>query len=221
MRTSDNNSDGMMEQSRAIPQWLEWARELQAIAQTSLHYVESDYQRKRLSRILELVAEINETHTSLPVEQWVNTFQAQKGYATPKVDVRSAIFRDGKILMVRERADNGWTLPGGWADVGDIPSQAAEREVWEEAGFHVKVKRVIGVYDANRSGPLEFFQAFKLLFLCEIIDGQPIPSDETSEVAFFALGELPESLSGERTRPRHLANAFAVQADPDIPTFFD
>ena len=206
---------------QSVPQWLSWAREMQAIAQTSLHYVENDYQRQRFQRILELAAQITEAYTRLPVAEWVDTFNTQKGYATPKVDVRGAVFRDGKLLMVRERADGDWTLPGGWADVGDVPSQAAEREVWEEAGFRVQARRVIGVYDANRSGPLEFFHAFKLIFLCDLIDGVPTPSDETSEVAFFGRDELPAVLSGERTRPRHLLHAFAMADNPDLPTFFD
>jgi ADP-ribose pyrophosphatase YjhB (NUDIX family) len=204
-----------------VPQWLSWAREMQAIAQTSLHYVENDYQRQRFQRIQELAAEITEAYTRLPASEWVDTFSTQKGYATPKVDVRGAVFHAGKILMVRERADGGWTLPGGWADVGDVPSEAAQREVWEEAGFHVRARRVIGVYDANRSGPLEFFHAFKLIFLCDLIDGAATPSDETSEVAFFGQAELPTLLSGERTRPRHLEHAFAIHENPDLPTFFD
>ena len=211
----------MTDFDNTVPQWLSWARELQAIAQTSLHYVENDYQRQRFERILELSAEITQAYTHLPAEQWVDIFNTQKGYATPKVDVRGVVFYQGKILMVRERADGRWTLPGGWADVGYVPSQAAEREVWEEAGFHVHARRVIGVYDANRTGPLEFFHAFKLIFLCDLIDGQATPSDETSEVAFFGRDELPALLSGERTRPRHLENAFAVFDNPGLPTFFD
>lgn len=204
-----------------VPQWLCWAREMQAIAQTSLHYVENDYQRQRFHRILELAAEITETHTWLPAAEWVGTFDTQKGYATPKVDVRGAVFQDGKLLMVREKVDGGWCLPGGWADVGDVPSEAAEREVWEEAGFKVQARRVIGVYDANRSGPLEFFHAFKIIFLCDLMGGKATPSDETTAVAFFGRDELPEVLSGERTRPRHLEQAFAMAENPDLPTFFD
>jgi 8-oxo-dGTP pyrophosphatase MutT (NUDIX family) len=96
--------------------------------------------------------------------------------------------------------DGGWTLPGGWADVGEFPSQAAEREVWEEAGFCVKTHKVIGVYDTNRTQPLELFHAYKIVFLCDLISGEAKPSNETSEVAFFGREELPEVLSGERTK---------------------
>ncbi len=93
--------------------------------------------------------------------------------------------------MVRERLDGGWTLPGGWADVGDLPSQAAEREVLEEAGFIVEARKVVGVYDANRTEPLELFHAYKIIFLCDLISGESRPSIETSEVCFFARDGYP------------------------------
>jgi ADP-ribose pyrophosphatase YjhB (NUDIX family) len=204
-----------------VPRWLDWAREIQALSQTGMHYAENDYQRERNHRLTEIAAEIVFAHTGLEVSGVVEAFQAQKGYATPKVDVRGAVFKDGKLLLVLERQDNGWTMPGGWADVGDIPSQAAEREVWEEAGFRVKARKLIGVYDANRVGPLELFHAFKLVFLCDLIEGEARPSNETSEVAFFRRDEIPGVLSGERTRPRHIQDAYAALDNPSVPTVFD
>jgi 8-oxo-dGTP pyrophosphatase MutT (NUDIX family) len=112
-------------------------------------------------------------------------------------------------------------MPGGWADVGDVPSQAAEREVWEEAGYQATARRVIGVYDANRTGPLELFHAYKIVFLCDLVGGEARPSLETSEVAFFGPDEIPAILSGERTRPRHILDAFTALVDPKKPTVFD
>lgn len=203
------------------PRWLEWARQIQALAQTGYHYAENDYQRERYHRLTEIAAEIISEHAGLAYQPLAEAFCAQSGYATPRVDVRGAVFRDGKLLLVRERSDGGWCMPGGWADVGDVPSESAEREVWEEAGFRVKARKVVGVYDANRTGPLDLFHAFKLVFLCEVIDGEPTPSNETSEVAFFGLEELPEVLSSERTRSRQIADAFAALADPQCPTVFD
>jgi ADP-ribose pyrophosphatase YjhB (NUDIX family) len=203
------------------PRWLEWAREIQALSQTGLHYSEDDYQRQRYTRLSEIAAEIIFQHSNLEFAPLMDIFNAQIGYATPRVDVRGAVFQDGKLLLVRERQDNGWTMPGGWADVGDVPSQAAEREVWEEAGFHVRARKVVGVYDANRVGPLELFHAFKIVFLCDLISGAARPSEETSEVAFFGPEEMPEPLSGERTRPRHILDAFAMFKDEDVPTVFD
>jgi ADP-ribose pyrophosphatase YjhB (NUDIX family) len=203
------------------PRWLEWAREIQALAQTGYHYEEDEYQRLRYQRLTEIAAEIVSEHSNLEYSPILEAFNTQIGYATPRVDVRGVVFRDKRLLLVRERMDGGWTLPGGWADVGDVPSKAAEREVWEEAGFHVMVHKVVGVYDANRVGRLELFHAFKIVFLCDLISGEARPSIETSEVAFFDREELPEVLSGERTKARHIQDAFACLEDPNRATVFD
>lgn len=203
------------------PKWLEWAREIEALSQTGLHYAGNNFDQQRYSRLLEISAEIIAGHSNLSQDDTLQAFLAQNGYATPKVDVRAAVFQQGKLLLVRESADNGWTMPGGWADVGNVPSEAAERETWEEAGFQVKSRRLVGIYDANRTGPLELFHAYKLVFLCDLVGGEATTSIETNAVAFFGPDEIPTRLSGERTRPRHIADAFAVLADPSRPTIFD
>ena len=208
-------------ESEQFPRWLEWAREIQALAQTGDFYAENDYQRQRYQRLAEIAAEIVSEHTGLPPAPLCEDFRAQQGYATPRVDLRAAVFKDGKLLLVRERIDGGWTMPGGWADVGDVPSQGAEREVWEEAGFRVQARKVIGVYDANRVEPMQLYHAYKLVFLCELIDGQATPSMETSEVAFFDRHEIPPHLSGERIRLRQIMDAFQALDDPAHPTVFD
>ncbi len=204
-----------------LPRWLQWVREIQALAQTGYHYAENDYQRDRYHRLLEIAAEIVSEHSNLEYPSVRDAFQNAIGYATPRVDVRGAVFQEGKLLLVRERIDGGWTLPGGWADVGDVPSNAAEREVWEEAGFRVKANKVIGVYDANRVGRLELFHAFKIVFQCDLIDGEARSSLETSDVAFFGREELPPVLSQERTELRHIQDAFESLDAPDCQTVFD
>jgi ADP-ribose pyrophosphatase YjhB (NUDIX family) len=204
-----------------LPRWMEWAREIQAISQTGSFYAENEYQRQRYRRLTEIAAEIISEHTQLECPELVDLFIHQIGYATPRVDVRGAVFSDGKILLVRERTDGGWTMPGGWADVGDVPSEAAEREVLEESGFQVRAIKVIGVYDANRSYPLEIFHAFKIVFLCNILGGDAQTSIETSEVKFFGQNEIPAQFSGERTRHRHVVDAFAVHEDNQSSTVFD
>ena len=211
----DNNPNELM-----IPKWLEWAREIQAISQTGLHYAENDYQVQRYSRLNEISAEIISSHVDMENSELIKIFNQQVGYATPRIDVRGAVFQAGKLLMVRERLDGGWTMPGGWVDVGDTPSGAVEREVYEESGFEVKSRKVIGLYDANRSSPLEIFHAFKIVFLCDILTGEARTSDETSEVEFYSKSELPNILSGERTRPRHLEDAFTALSR-ELPTYFD
>jgi ADP-ribose pyrophosphatase YjhB (NUDIX family) len=201
--------------------WLDWAREIQALAQTGMHYAVNEFQIERYQRLLEISAEILAEHTSLDRGQLVEIFNQQDGYATPRVDVRGAVFRNGKLLMVRERLDNGWTMPGGWADVGDVPSEAVEREIWEEAGLHVKATRLVGVYDANRFPPLELFHAYKLVFLCDITAGDAHPGTETTEVDFFGIDEIPDQLSGERTNRRHIQDAFVAHREVAWQTICD
>jgi ADP-ribose pyrophosphatase YjhB (NUDIX family) len=203
------------------PDWLNWARLIQAVSQTGLTYVENPFDRQRYEKLAALAVEIFAAHTGKTtdtVQQW---FAVQPGYATPKVDVRAACFRDRRILLVRERSDGGWCLPGGWADVGDRPSAAAEREVLEEAGFECAARKVIGVFDANRGGePFSAFHAFKIIFQCEITGGVPRPDHEILEVAFFDHGSLP-ALSPNRTTPAQLAECFAHLDDPARRTAFD
>jgi len=206
---------------KSAPQWLQWSREIQAIAQIGNTYAENEWQRERYDRLLEIAAEIVHGHSELPIGPILDNFRIQPGYSTPKVDVRGAVFRDGHLLMVKERIDGGWTMPGGWADVGDFPAASAEREVWEESGFRVRASKLIGVYDANRVEPVEFYHAYKLVFLCDILDGGAKISNETSEVAFFPEDKIPRNFSGERTRSRHIQDAFAAYHDPGVKTIFE
>lgn len=210
-----------LDRESLAPRWLEWARQVQALAQTGMQYALNDYQRERYSQLMDIAVEIVNEHMHLPFGDLSLIFHNQSGYATPRVDVRGAVFQNGKLLFVRERADGGWTFPGGWADVGDRPAQSAEREVREESGFRVKAQRVIGVYDANRVMPLDLFHGYKIVFLCDLVGGEATPSKETSEVAFFGPDEIPDPLSLERTHPRHIRAAFAMLADPGRPTEFD
>jgi ADP-ribose pyrophosphatase YjhB (NUDIX family) len=201
--------------------WLDWSREIEALAQTGYHYAVDEYQRQRYLRLMEIAAEIVSEYSNLEYSSTLEHFKTQIGYATPKVDVRGAVFQDKRLLLVRERMDGGWTLPGGWADVGEVPSQAAEREVWEESGFQVRARKVVGVYDANRIGKLELFHAYKIVFYCDLISGEARSSIETSEVGFFGRDELPEKLSGERTKGRHIQDAFACLEVENYVTVFD
>lgn len=206
---------------KGVPRWLEWAREIQALSQTGLTYSDSDYDTQRYQRLMDIAAEIVQAQTGLQEERLRQNFHAQPGYATPKVDVRGAAVRDGRILLVQERVDERWCMPGGWADVGDLPSEMVIREVWEESGFHVEPRKVIGVFDANRDGtPLDFYHAYKIVFLCEITAGRPRPSSETSAVDFFSFDDLPP-LSSARTNRRHLAEVLAHLQDPNRPAAFD
>jgi ADP-ribose pyrophosphatase YjhB (NUDIX family) len=202
------------------PQWLALARELFSISQCGLTYCKNEYDLERYHRLKEMSAEIIAGQSDLEAESVSASFSMQAGYATPKVDVRGAVIRDGKILLVQEKADGRWAMPGGWADIGDTPSAMVEREVCEESGMLVRAAKVIAVYDANRFAPLEFYHSYKIIFLCEILGGKPTPSLETLAVDFFAPDALPP-LSASRTSESMIREAFAHLETPDRPAAFD
>lgn len=145
---------------------------------------------------------------------------------TPKVAVNGAVFRDNAILLVRERRDGLWTLPGGWADVNESPSRAAEREIVEESGYQTRAVRLLALYDRDhpRHGHSpQPFHVYKLFFQCELLDGfaaQLLPHGETDAAAFFRAGELPP-LSLARVTPSQVARFFDLYANPHWPTDFD
>lgn len=204
----------------SLPPWLIWARELQAMSQTGLHFSQSDYDAQRYRRLAEIAADIVARHTGLTSDSILENFLVQPGYATAKIDVRGAVVRDNKILLVQESADGRWSMPGGWADVGDAPAVMVAREVQEESGFDVVVKKVIALLDANRQPPLYFHHAYKAIFLCEITGGAARPSEETLAVDFFDFDALPP-LSPFRTTEQHLQEVRAHLADPLRLAAFD
>jgi ADP-ribose pyrophosphatase YjhB (NUDIX family) len=212
-------------EDRMHPNWLIWARELQAIAQTGLTFTEGVFDRVRYEAIRRLAARIMAEHSDGDYDRIDALFAEQSGCATPKIDVRGAVFRaDGSILMVREVADGGrWTLPGGWADVNEPPSVNVVREVSEESGFRVTVRKLAAIYDRDKHGhmPPFPFHIYKLFFICDVVGGVAKTSVETSEVAFFNLENLPSDLSIGRVLPQQIARMFEHAKSPELPTDFD
>ncbi len=202
------------------PKWIAWAREIFSLSQAGLAYSQNEFDIERYKRLQEITAEIIESQSELPKESVLESFSMQAGYATPKIDVRGAVIRDNKILLIQERSDGRWAMPGGWADLGNAPASVAEREVWEESGYHVQAEKVIAVIDANRIEPMEFYHAFKIIFLCTLIGGEPQVSHETMAVDFFDMNNLPP-LSLYRTDESMLREVFAHIQDPNRRTAFD
>ena len=202
------------------PRWIGWAREIFSLSQAGLTYTKNPFDRARYERLQQITAEMIASETELNLQSVLTSFSMQAGYATPKIDVRAAVVKEGRILMVQEAADGMWAMPGGWADLGDAPGSVAEREVLEESGFQVKAEKVIAVMDANRIQPLEFYHAYKIIFLCTLLGGEARPSNETLAVDFFAPDQLPP-LSIYRTNESMLAEVFAHLKQPDRPAAFD
>jgi ADP-ribose pyrophosphatase YjhB (NUDIX family) len=205
------------------PNWLKWAKQLAALAQDGLTYSDNEYEIERYQQIRRIAAEMMSAGFDLDAKAFVDLFSREQGYATPKVDVRGAVFRDDKILLVKEKIDGGWTLPGGWADPYQSPSEAVAREVFEEAGFEVRVVKLAAVYDRSKHPhlPPMPFHLYKLFFLCEITGGQAQESHETTGVAFFAEDAIPEPLSISRTLPFQITRMFEHYRNRALPTDFD
>lgn len=203
------------------PHWLDWAKRLHAIAQTGLTYATNEYDTERYTAIREIATEMMADGLGVEPRLIAGWFTGDTGYATPKVDVRAAVFHQDRILLVREREDGCWTLPGGWADIGDSPSAAAVRETKEESGYDVRAVKLAAVYDRNLHGhPPIPYHAWKVFFICELLGGSPATSNETDAAGFFAEDALPP-LSLTRTTPAQIAHLFEHYRHGEWPASYD
>ena len=201
--------------------WLTIAQRMQAIAQAGLTYAENTYDVERYEELKQLSASLLAEYTDTPIEKIIGLFDREVGYQTPKVDVRGVIFKDGKLLMVREVVDGGWTVPGGWADVGYSPSEIAVKEVQEEAGITVEPVRLLAVLDKRcHPHPPTPFYTYKIFILCHHVSGTPTVGPETSDVGYFGPDELP-TLSVERLTASQTALLFEFLDNPGKEVVFD
>lgn len=202
---------------------LEWARKVQAIAQNGLAFTTDPFDRERYQQLQQLVASVLSSELDLSQEQARQLWSHDEGYATPKVDVRGGVFDADKVLLVRERSDGRWTLPGGWVDVNDGPSAAVEREIFEESGYRARAVKLAALVDKNKRShghPAGIHHIYKLFFLCELTGGTPTISNETDAVEFFPLRSLPELSTGRVTRPQ-IERLYQHHLNKDLPTDFD
>lgn len=203
------------------PKWLEWAKELQSIAQAGLTYSRDVYDLERFEQIREISMEIMSQYTKVDQSVLKNLFANETGYPTPKVDIRAVIFEDNKILLVKENSDDSWSLPGGWADIGLTPSEVSLKEVKEESGFDVKPVKLLGVLDKKcHPHPPSPYHVYKIFIQCEIIGGGPQTGIETTAVGFFAENELPKLSEGRNTRSQ-IEMLFRQVNNPQEPVYFD
>lgn len=193
--------------------WLDWAVELQAIAQAGLHYGAGPYDRQRYQRIRDIAAEMVARQGDIPLEKARDLFCCETGYQTPKLDTRAAIFQGERILLVQE-SDGRWSLPGGWVDVNVSVGENAVKEVKEEAGLDVTADLVIALQDRNRhNAPPSVYGICKVFVLCSLLGGSFRPNLETLDSGWFPLNGLPE-LAVEKTTAEQIGMCFdAYHAD--------
>jgi ADP-ribose pyrophosphatase YjhB (NUDIX family) len=200
---------------------LEWVRKVQAIAQNGLAFTRDPFDRERYTRLAELVTALLSSQLEIPPATARAFFEGERGYATPKVDVRGGVFDGERVLLVRERCDGRWTLPGGWVDVNDAPSEAVAREVYEESGYRARAVKLAALVDKNRHPhPPGVHHIYKLFFVCELVGGTPTTSEETDAVDFFPVHALP-ALSTGRVLASQVERLYQHRLDPALPTDFD
>ena len=201
--------------------WLETAKRMQALAQAGLTYAENGYDRERYEELQTISLDILHRLTDEPVEKIRLLFANETGYQTPKVDVRAVVFEGKKILMVREKADNRWSLPGGWADVGYSPKEVAVKEVREEAGLVVEPTRLLALLDKKfHPHPPSPFHTYKVFILCRTVGGELVPGLETYGVDYFAENCLPD-LSVDRITEPQIRLMFELTRHPARDIAFD
>lgn len=204
-----------------IPDWLVWVRELQAIVQNGLTYTRDPYDRERYEQLQRVAAEIAAVATSATFTPIHHLFTQETGHATPKLDVRGLVMEEDRVLLVKERADGLWTLPGGWVEVGETPREAVEKEVREESGYEVRATRLLAVWDRDKHGhPPHPAHIYKLMFLCEHVGGAAADSHETQGASFFPLTILPP-LSLSRITPTQIHRLVQLAHQSNCPTEFD
>jgi ADP-ribose pyrophosphatase YjhB (NUDIX family) len=198
-----------------VSERVRWARALEAIARSGLTYSESAFDRERFEAVRSIAAEIAAAASGEDAVELRARFADEYGYATPKVDVRGVVLDDRGLLLVRELGETRWTLPGGWADVGETPRQAVEKEVRQEAGLDVSAVRVLAVYDRDFRGRTQWpAHVYKLYVRCEVVGGEPRGDGlETEEAWFFAADELPEL--SPKTPTGHLHAVLELAIDPE------
>ncbi len=203
-------------------QWIEWAKQLQALSQAGKTYSKDNYDLERFETIADISHQMFAQLSDAPLERVQNLFIPETGYPTPKIDLRAGVIKNNKILLVREREDDCWTLPGGWADVCETPSRGVVREVFEESGFVVNEPRLISVKDRaiHPYIPEYPFHIYKMFFVCSLVSGSPEVNIEISEIGFFELNNLPE-LSQSRVLPEDIEMVFRHHGNSQLPVSVD
>lgn len=201
--------------------WLEWAQRIQALSQAGLAFSKDVFDLERFEELRTISAEIMQEHTDLEMEKLKELFTNETGYQTPKLDIRGVVFKENKLLMIREKLDDHWALPGGFCDIGLSPSENIAKEIKEESGFDVIVTKLLAVFDnLKHDHPPLPYHYYKLFFRCEIIGGKATNGVETKDVAFFDENHLPP-LSLARNTETQIKKLFDFARTPEKETLFD
>lgn len=204
-----------------MEKWLEWAIEIQSLAQAGLTYTDNNYDIERYERLREISAEMLAEKSNIEVDKVKDLFCNERGYQTPKLDTRAAIFKDDKILLVHENNET-WSLPGGWCDVLESVKSNTIKEVKEETGLNVEAIKIVSVQDRNKHNkPVYAYGVCKIFVLCNVLSGEFVKNIETTETKYFSLDEIPDNLAEEKTNKEQIEMCFRAYSDRNWQTQFD
>ncbi|CDQ41208.1 MULTISPECIES: NUDIX hydrolase [Virgibacillus] len=202
-------------------QWLKWAQRIQALSQAGLTFSRDAFDRERYEELRKISKEMMALQSELTMQQLNLLFDKEQGYPTPKVDVRGVVFKDNTILMVREKMDDKWSLPGGFCEVGLSPSENIAKEINEESGYHVVPIKLLSLLDTNKhEHPPQPFHYYKIFIQCEIVGGSQQIGIETNDIAFFSENHLP-NLSLRRNTQEQIHMLFEFYRNPNKSTVID
>lgn len=202
--------------------FFEKIKRIQSLAEIGLEYSDSSYDIERYEELQEISLELLEKITDVPIEKIIPVIEEKNGYKTPKVDVRAVVFNEkNEILLIQEKVDNCWAMPGGWSDISYSPGEVAEKECYEEAGLKVKAVRLLALMDKQKQNmPPAFEYVYKIYLLCEKLDDTISVGSETCDVGWFKENELPE-LSTPRNTVDQIKMMFQYHRGEISETYFD
>lgn len=202
--------------------YFEKIKRLQALAEIGLQYCDITFDRERYEEIREISLEMLEKMTRVPVEEIVPVIEEKNGYRTPKVDVRAVVFNEkDQILLIQEKVDGKWAMPGGWTDISYSPGEVAEKECMEEAGLNVRATRLLAIMDKQKQGmPPAFEYVYKIFLLCEKLDNNISTGSETDDVAWFDEDKIPP-LSLPRNTEAQIAMMYEYHRGERTEPHFD
>jgi ADP-ribose pyrophosphatase YjhB (NUDIX family) len=197
-------------------------KRIQALAEIGLEFSQNTFDRERYNELHEISLQMMKQITDVPVEKITPVILDKNGYKTPKVDVRAVVFNEsGEILLIQEKADNRWAMPGGWADVGYSPAEVAVKECFEEAGLKVEASKLLAVLDKQKQKmPPAFEYVYKIFLLCKKLDNNTSTGSETSDVGWFNENNLPE-LSTPRNTVEQINLMFQYHREERSEPVFD
>lgn len=198
------------------------AQRIRALAVNGLAYSLSEYDTERYEELAGISDRMVSLLAGCDVAELKACYRLTKEYVTPKVDIRAAVFNEKEeILLVKEKSDGQWSLPGGWADVGYSPKEVAVKEVKEETGLDVRARRLLAVMDMSKHPhpPIPFY-VYKFFILCEKTGGAFNEVFDIEDKGFFKQGQLPP-LSLERVVPEQIDYLFACYRHPSPEVYLD